>query len=167
MRLATSFTHREFFFKNGCIEFESLISLEECSLLLSKPLGRDLWRKDSLIKKISTRRQFGEIATVLSCKKMIRIAFDQRINKPFNLQASCLEPVIALQIPLSGEKVGSGIFLSPTTPLLENDSFLIVYCESTTVYQLNSEDPYTHSLKRLGYVFGDRVRNDTHPLITF
>ena len=42
---------------------------------------------------------------------------------------------------------------------------LIVYAEKTTLYVANEKDPHWHGLKRLGYVFGDRVRDNLHPVL--
>ncbi len=48
----------------------------------------------------------------------------------------------------------------------ENQKFLlIVYAEKTTLYVANEKDPNWHGLKRLGYVFGDRVRDSLHPVL--
>lgn len=170
MRFTTSFEHRDFFSKNGYIEFEKLISLEECALLLSKKTGLDLWRRDPLIKKISLRSQFGEIASQLSRTKVLRIGFDlllDPLHSPSLLDSS-LKPSIGLLIILAGEKTGSGLFFHPKLlfPQMEK-AFLITYCESKTLYHFKKEDPYTHHVKKLGYAFGDLIKNDTHPLITF
>ena len=168
MRFATSFEHRDFFSKNGYIEFEGLITLDECALLLSKEPGRDLWRKDVLVKRISLRPQFGEIASVLSHKKTLRIGFDQLLDpkNPILLADSCLKPTIGLLIILTGEKAGSGIFFNPESPMpAAEHAFLIIYSDTKTIYHLNKKDPHTHALKKLGYVFGDLVKSDTHPFI--
>lgn len=42
---------------------------------------------------------------------------------------------------------------------------LIVYAEKTTLYIANEKDPNWHGLKRLGYVFGDRVKDNLHPVL--
>lgn len=43
--------------------------------------------------------------------------------------------------------------------------YLVAYTLGTAHYQLNSEDPHTHSLKRLGYVFNDKLRDKLNPMI--
>jgi hypothetical protein len=42
---------------------------------------------------------------------------------------------------------------------------MIVYCTDKTVYVLEKRDPHTHALKKLGYGFGDRLEEKTHPII--
>jgi hypothetical protein len=71
------------------------------------------------------------------------------------------------------QKIGSGIFLSPEIQLSFDPFFcvphhsllLIVYCGDKTVYTLDKKDPFTHALKRQGYVFGDRITSTTHPIV--
>ncbi len=70
-------------------------------------------------------------------------------------------------------KQGSGVFFSPETPISFENLFslsnqthlLIVYAIEKAVYQLAEADPYTHELKKIGYGFGDRLQNDTHPMV--
>jgi hypothetical protein len=40
---------------------------------------------------------------------------------------------------------------------------LFLYAEEDALYTLNPLDPHTHALKRMGYVFGDRLKETTHP----
>lgn len=102
MKLATDKSHRDYFYKNGTIEFESLISTEQVQELneginrvLSKSLslskdkierreskdlflqGRDLFRKDEKIKKIVLNRHLAEIAVELMEVRSLRIGYDQ------------------------------------------------------------------------------------------
>lgn len=70
-------------------------------------------------------------------------------------------------------KIGSGLFFFPNVPLsfdylLETpgiSQLLIVYTKETALYIHNPMDPHTHALKKLGYVFGDRLRSSTHPIV--
>lgn len=166
MRFSTSFEQRDFFSKNGQIEFEGLISLKECALLKKQTAGRDLWRKNAEIKKISLRPQLGEVATVLAQKKNIRIAYDQKIQDKVQFLNHSIRPIVGICVLLTGERESNVIFFKPESPPEElSHSFLIVYCEEKTQYLLEPKDPHTHLLKRLGYTFGETLRNDTHPLI--
>lgn len=70
-------------------------------------------------------------------------------------------------------QAGSGIFFSPDTPLsLEHlmstpgiCQILIAYTSETTLYRYCEDDPHTHIYKKMGYVFGDRLKNSSHPLV--
>ncbi len=71
------------------------------------------------------------------------------------------------------EKKGDMTFFTPDLPITFDPFFqiqdqsllLIVYCLPSSVYILEMDDPHTHQLKKEGYVFGDRLKNETHPLI--
>jgi hypothetical protein len=68
---------------------------------------------------------------------------------------------------------GSGIFFSaqlllswePLLALHNQRFFLIAYAGAHPIYILEKRDPCTHALKNLGYVFGDSLKTDTHPLL--
>lgn len=88
-----------------------------------------------------------------------------------NLELSIQEDVQKLSpIP---RQAGSGIFFSPDAPLsLEHlistpgiCQILIAYTKDITLYRLCEDDPQTHIYKKMGYVFGDRLKNTSHPLI--
>jgi hypothetical protein len=68
---------------------------------------------------------------------------------------------------------GSIIFFNPQAPLdlvrlkshPDQRYLLIVYTESLANYILQVDDPHTHDLKNLGYVFNDKLRDKTHPIV--
>lgn len=43
--------------------------------------------------------------------------------------------------------------------------YLIVYTQAFAYYQLQSRDPHTHALKRLGYIFNDKLNDKLHPIV--
>jgi hypothetical protein len=158
--------------------------------------GRDLWREDPVIKKQVTSPRLAEITSSLFKKRPLRLGYDQSwrtgaVTGPpflenFTLQQiSCLQTItggVLLQLssspqtsfPLS-HKPGSAVFLGPKFILDFSTLFqtphlhllLIVYCGENTFYSCEKKDPNTHALKKLGYVFGDLLRNDRHPLFRF
>lgn len=91
---------------------------------------------------------------------------------PAHLSELSIENDVKALIPIP-RQAGSGIFFSPDMPLsLEHLmvmpgalQLLIVYTEDKTFYRLNNADPQTHLYKKMGYVFGDKLKNTTHPLI--
>lgn len=68
---------------------------------------------------------------------------------------------------------GDGIFFSaqllvswePLLALHNQNFFLITYTNTQPLYVLEKRDLCTHSLKQLGYVFGDTLKSDTHPVL--
>ena len=77
-------------------------------------------------------------------------------------------------IPLPQNK-GSGIFFEPTLPLSfahlraekqQTHQLLIVYSSKKSIYKREEQDPHTHTLKKFGYTFGDRLTQTTHPILT-
>lgn len=71
------------------------------------------------------------------------------------------------------EQKGSGIFFSYKTaldlnPLIQLPSqlfFLIAYGPVNTLYIHNPKDPNLNLLKKEGFVFGERLRDDRHPVL--
>ncbi len=102
MKFSTAKEHRDFFQKNGWIEFEDLVSqqlLEQVNRAVDRTVadrltnpdgktapfssekhylaGRDLWRADPLLKKFISQAKFAEIAVELTEKIPLRLGFDQ------------------------------------------------------------------------------------------
>ena len=81
------------------------------------------------------------------------------------------EDVQAL-IPIP-RQAGSGIFFSPEMPFSlqhlmmvpDVHQLLISYVADPALYWLNKKDPHTHEYKKLGYAFGDKLKNNTHPIL--
>jgi len=72
-------------------------------------------------------------------------------------------------------QAGSGVFISADTPLdltplMGGDEplfhyLLIVYTTGTSVYVSNREDPLLHTLRHLGYAYGDRLNDLQNPIV--
>lgn len=70
-------------------------------------------------------------------------------------------------------KAGNGIFFDPNwmMPLQEKEGrsdgeyLLVVYAETNAVYVQHPHDPLTHLWKGLDYVYGDKLKEKTHPLL--
>jgi len=157
-------------------------------------VGRDIWRESDAVRKKAVSHPLVEITTELFHKKRLVLAFDQLIrtgSKPGSSQfktatlneISCIAPLAgALLFHLSGSPANSEfvptsleniVFLSPDKIIpwevlcqLPHQSYLLIaYATPESVYVLQKKDPHTHALKKLGYVFGDRLRPDTHPFL--
>jgi hypothetical protein len=68
---------------------------------------------------------------------------------------------------------GRVIFFKPNLLVNWNDLYnhagqrfyMIVYTQAFAYYQLQPKDPHTHSLKRIGYVFNDKLNDKLNPIV--
>jgi hypothetical protein len=179
MRYQVASEHRSFFSKHGTIDFEELLNSKEMECLkkaLSTAVNkRDLWRQSTEAAKIILSQKCAQIAAELVGLKVLRIAFDLELQAgtlptgSTTLQSmSCLQPVVCgLMLDLNS---GKGTFIAPDfslAPHLRDQKLLIAYGGEKLLYTHNPSDPYTHLLKREGYVFGDLVKTSTNPLVYF
>lgn len=118
---------------------------------------------------------------------IIETTYDRFLRREGTLQEkSCITPIICgLMLCLDPAQAsenssaffpktaGSGVFFKPDIPLdlsflcqaLGGRYLLIAYAEARTVYILNENDPHTHALKHIGYVFGDKLSDKLNPII--
>ncbi len=187
MRTTISAQQSSFFTKNGYIEFGGVdLDLEA----LFKETGRDQWQKSAAIRAILLRK-LGPIALVLAGKKTLRIGADWHIpaglapkqqgrcEELFSIQGLQIGCIIAKECPTMLPSP-LGLLPLPTTPghvlffrtnlILDwpkcppVDLYLAAFALPNGMYVENRKDPHTNDLKKLGYSFGDVLRNDTHPL---
>lgn len=174
-----------FYTKNGFIEFAIPHKLPDVSL------KRDLWRERNELERFLVKK-LGPMALNLTGKKQLRLAADQWItaeNKPkkpapiqeiFCIQhliigaSICQNPIAPekraqlglLPLPSSAENI---LFFRTNVILdwkhLEQDIYIALFALPNAVYIHNEKDPHAHFLKELGLHFGDRLENNTHPLI--
>jgi hypothetical protein len=148
-------------------------------------VGHDVWRRDKAIKKVTVHKGLAEIASSLCKKSPLRLAYDQVIEGPLSrdllnlIEASAvqkivcgltlqLDPTFSTENPLVPKKRGAGVFFSPFCKLdfpTDCHLFMIAYTVKIAQYVYEPHAPNMHALKQLGYVFGDRLRVDTHPLL--
>lgn len=170
--------------KEGYVEFEDLLSPEECSAIRISGRGRfDLWRTHAEVGRIIRRRRLAECAADLFQADLIRLAFDQLLlpGDAGVLTLRELSPIqgvvggllIALtepteKRPLYPSRLGNGLFFGPEMPIsldAPGEVLLIAYASDPALYVYNTKSPHLHELKRYGYVFGDRLRTDRHPVL--
>lgn len=157
-------------------------------------VGRDLWREDNTLRKKILSHTFAEIGAELFNKTTLHVAYDQLLrttSKPgFAQQLPATLNEISSIYPLAGALL---LHLSGTATPLEllpsqhenviylsadmqipwelffqtpHQSYLLIaYATPESVYVLQKKDPHTHALKKLGYVFGDRLKSDHHPIV--
>jgi hypothetical protein len=192
MRFSLLADHKEFFRQNSYVEFDEVISVDEADALdaIAKghPEGRDLWRSEPLVAKVAKRRRLALIGAELMDTYPLRLAFTDLIEpvledeplsvtKRNSIQGLSCALIIRLSEDGEGSEVfpqkkGGGIFVHAKAPIslacekcLPSSYLLVAYCSKHPVYILNERDPHTHDLKALGYGFGDRLRDETHPTL--
>lgn len=157
--------------------------------------GRDLALSSPDVRKVIFSKSIGQVACQLSKKKKLRYGGDwfwQGSMMPWGAQEGtfdsffCVRPLVVVclialtdstssqPVPFLPEKAGDALFFSsqlnyPWGSLKDQGSdqkfLLLAYADETLFYGLNPLDPHTHNLKRSGYVFGDKLKETTHPHI--
>jgi hypothetical protein len=160
-----------------------------------QPFGRDLWRKETSLRRLLLKNLSPAITHLiakpvrLACDQWIS---SLSLDKPCPLQELfCIQGLVlcalftaaevpppvrraaALGIPPFSSKPSSVLFVKPNIvldwPLLKKspvDLYVAAYAlPNNAVYVLNPKDPATHSLKDLGYEFGDRLTEAHHPVL--
>lgn len=169
-----------FFEKNHYIEFDALLTDSERKRLADalqkvQPNSRNASYAFDVIKKITHMSKLAKLASELIHTRKLRFGFDQLLAAPYNLKnlhnETCINGLaIALYLSLDSDEQHA-IFALPTMDLaslpldLTKRYFLIVWTEDRAQYILQPKDPHTHELKKCGYVFGDRLKEEWHPIV--
>ncbi len=181
MRILIDNRHREYFKEMGQISFEEVFPLEvthlikeEIDRLIQKKdpdkFGHDLFRQSLSLKKNLSLRSLGTIVADLCEEKPVRIGFDQLFFNS-SLKPKTLKEISSIQGLLMGILIdldlGIVVCISPNTPFPEipNKGYLLAFIGKDSVYIRNENDPFSNELKKLGYSFGDRLSDSTHPTI--
>lgn len=194
MPFATAKEHRDFFQTHQWIEFEGIFTENQCKQIVdcaqTAPLKRDLWRLNPAVKKAIARREIAQIMSELLSVREMRLAFDELIDdvpkKTETLSTiDCVQGlvgglIVCIQKPSDDsfstffpKNLGAAVFFSPDFPIPFEDLakiepgcyLLIAFGAKDSVYIHHPEDPYIQHWRKIGYVFGDRLRNQTHPMI--
>lgn len=191
MKFAITSDQLDFYHKQGFIEFEDLLMVDA----ISSTARFDLWRQEPAIKKALFKPAFNKIVAELFRVPVLRMGFDLLVDTTQGTppctarisfqEMSCVQPLagalLVLLTPpdapsseiLLPSKVGSGIFFQPSQiidwPRLMKLSSLrcliIGYAPKIALYRLEPRNLYTHEWKKMGYAFGDRLTDSTHPIL--
>lgn len=115
---------------------------------------------ESFLKTTPTLQEMSCIQGVL-CGAMICISGTQKQGEE------------ALPSTIFSRTPGNVVFIAPDWPLplheiYQNPGFvylLIVYVKDKAIYISQPGDPHLHDFKRLGYNFGDRLKEPLHPIV--
>jgi len=147
---------------------------------------RDLWRDSPEIARTLLNGNLGKVSSELIHQRPLRLACDQWIfggkelpfqnslAKSFPFQGIEIGALIALNTieespsPLFPKKAGNVLFLNRYVQLdgiSPADYLLVVIANAKAVYALQQNDPGTHTLKQIGYNFGDKLNDNDHPYL--
>jgi hypothetical protein len=147
------------------ISFNDLLSEEERLILSRFTTGRNLWMKEAAIKKILSKRSIVEIIHELTKASQIRLLFDERIGKgEVDLSKVCVQGIL-FYILICIETGAITFVDKEKISTITTPTFLAIYGKGDSVYIFNELDPHTHELKKLGYVFGDRLKPNDFPFV--
>jgi hypothetical protein len=157
--------------------------------------GYDLALSSERLRKELFSRKLGMAAYYLCRRKPLRYAFDclwkipsVALSSPIDTISSVTPLMLSAVIALTGQldieipehkpfeytsfpqRKGSVAFISPktvfqTADVLPGTYLLITFTSAQPVYRLQQTDPHTHFLKGYGYVFGDQLKETTHPVL--
>lgn len=122
-----------------------------------------------------------------SKKPLMETVYNNFLLQEGTLQVkSSMTPIICglmlcLETPQATENIselftqiaGNGVYFKPDIPLdlkllshMQGGRYLLItFADPRTVYIFNEKDPHTHTLKHLGYVFGDKLSDKLNPLL--
>ncbi len=180
MKYSISREQQFFFEQKRYIEFDGLLSDAEQKSLFEAVKNtqnkmRDLSYISEPIKTITHMSRLAKLASELTHVRHLRFGFDQILQTPQGIanfaSEVCITGLVCLLYISIDPKDSNCLFALATVdtaelPLNPEKSYFVVgWATSRAQYILQPKDLYTHELKRLGYVFGDRLKEEWHPTL--
>lgn len=174
MKMILSPSHGHHFQQNGEICFENCpIDFQKILHTKSKnPSLRDLWRQDPFLKKLITYT-IAPIAFELTGKSTLRLACDQWIETPptqgYIQEFFCFQRLAIIFVVFESEEnkyLLKALHPSHLNSKIPNNSYLVAFTFENARIINNPKDPFTILTRNLGYVYGDQLLHQFHPLIT-
>lgn len=166
------FRRERFLDLEGLITEDEALALREAldHALDANPSGRDLERKDPVVKKGLHLTRLGQIGSALFGRKRLRLAFTQY---PPCFETASFEEMSSITEVEGGcviDLLSGKVIFYPADEVIDFEAFahpiiILGISKEFGRYKLQEKDPHTHLLKKLGYGFGDKPTEATHPLI--
>lgn len=157
----------------------------------SSPGSCDVWRRNAELKEIIANRQFGEVVARLTDQRPLRLGLDLILSIDQWKPGATLQDYAPFQgivggmligfkgaweseevLPIPSQE-GSAVILGPELIFPELDShiprenrwLLIIYADSKARFIPSKLGFEGGELKKIGYSFGDRLRDEEHPVV--
>lgn len=177
MKFFISTLHQSYYKDHGKIRFENfpfdaetLQEAAKAAFSLRKDpnpwsRGRDLWRDSPPLLQFFLKKLIP-LAMNLIGQNGVRILADQMIPQDFDSKAP-LDTLFGFQpiLCLASIEKGAITFYHPTMPLSQEVGYYIALGGERSCYIKKETDPCNHLLKKMDYSFGDKLKNETHPLV--
>lgn len=178
---------------NNLISKRSNKKIDELSSIDIYKNSRDLFRDSNFLKKFETDKNISQIACSLTHKNSLQLSFDQALfkdisfffKKSFSLnEIFCfkgLEIIVLFNLSDNLDIKNNFLSIKPNSILFINPNkildfeaffnssinyFLIGYARlNNLMYIENKEDINQNLLKKLGYCFGDKLKNNNFPIV--
>lgn len=153
------------FKKNGEISFEAVFDDSVRKAISIFRQGEDLFRREEKIRSVVQSPKIGKLIYELIGKKPIRLLHDAIVQKQtIDLNHFCFQGVLIGVLFPFAENIVTFIALDRPKEVIE-PALLAVYGESNARYVLHEQDPNSSRLKKLGYVYGDRLKIEDFPYV--
>lgn len=169
MKTALSAQQLMYYRRQGYIRFENFPLDFQPIKDAAQKIQRDLFRNDPSIKKFILQN-LAPIALELTKKNALHLACDQWIDSPLSgpmKSLFCFQNLACIFVFSPSEE---GCILEVFEPSslssrIPAEAYIVVFAQENGVLVENPKDPYTLQTRKLGYVYGDRLRNEFHPRI--
>lgn len=189
MKISVDQRQIEVYVDSGVLLLEEILNSQQQEIFLMEAekmndsLGRDLWRVNESLKTMVRCRPIVNVVSQLLNEKLIRLCYDQYLPKirseyrewtdgtaSLRSLSSYRGKSCAVLIPLSEQ--GNALFVNPDWKLELNEwidveipHYLIYYTTLGAHFILNKQDPGSSRMNRLGYLNGDRLKEEINPIV--
>lgn len=189
MKISVDSKQREVYLAEGALLLEDLLTSDQQEAIFAEiekadsDSGRDLWRKNEKLRRLPALRNVVNVIAQLLDEKLIRLGFDQYLSGIDGVWADWIRGTLSLRdlgpyrgeicsvlLPLTGG--GNALFVRPEWKLELSDwvdvakpHYLILFTTLKAQYVLNKKDPAAAEMSRLGYINGDRLREEINPIV--
>lgn len=125
---------------------------------------RDLWRHSSFLKKVLLQT-IAPILIDLLDEGGVRLLADHYFEESPK-KTTPLEKFFGFQGILGAVSLGETItFYHPSMPLHEKECYVALFGSISSSYIKKVTDPFNANPQKLGYSFGDVLKNEFYPLV--